>query len=238
LKIAIFGDIHANLEALTAVLDDAARLGVSQYACTGDVVGYNGNPHECLEVIRGLGCPVVMGNHDEEAAGSELIVGMNDRARRAMEWTRENLTTEDKSWLSSLSTVRQVRDFTIVHASLDCPKSWPYVLSRFDAINSFGYQFTRVCFYGHTHMPVMYVKAQGIVTREGVEEPILIKPDRKYMINIGSVGQSRDGDPRATYALYDMERAEIVIRRIPYDVEGAAAKTRQGPGGGSAEKAA
>jgi len=228
-KIAVFGDVHANLEALTAVLDDAAQLGVSHYACTGDVVGYNANPHECVETIRRLGCPVVMGNHDEEAVSNDAIVGMSERARLAMEWTRANLTTEDKRWLSDLEMVRQVRDFTVVHATLDSPRSWAYVMNRFDALASFSYQFTNVCFYGHTHTPVVYVRSPQQVLRESHADPIRIEPGRKYLINIGSVGQPRDGDPRAAYALYDMERAEVVIRRVPYDLENARAKAKLGP---------
>jgi diadenosine tetraphosphatase ApaH/serine/threonine PP2A family protein phosphatase len=237
-KIAILGDIHANLEALTAVMEDASRQGVSQYACTGDLVGYNANPHECVGIIRGLGCPVVMGNHDEEAVSSEPIVGMNESARRAMEWTRGNLTRDDKQWLAGLPVVRQVRDFTLVHASLDSPKLWTYVLNRFDAIGSLACQFTQVCFHGHTHSPVAYVKTQGVVARESLAEPIRIESGRKYLINTGSVGQPRDRDPRAAYALYDLERSEVTIRRVPYEYEFTAAKKRQGPGAPGAGKAA
>ena len=229
MKIAVFGDVHANLEALTAVLDDAAQMGVSHYACTGDVVGYNANPHECVEIIRRLGCPVVRGNHDEEAVSNETIVGMTERARLAMEWTRANLTTEDKNWLSDLEMVRQVRDFTVVHATLDSPRSWAYVMNRFDALASFSYQFTNVCFYGHTHTPVIYIRAPQRIICERPVDPISIEPGRKYFINTGSVGQPRDGDPRAAYALYDVERAEVVIRRVPYDLENARAKARLGP---------
>jgi diadenosine tetraphosphatase ApaH/serine/threonine PP2A family protein phosphatase len=230
-KIAVLGDIHANLEALTAVLEDAEQQGVSQYACTGDIVGYGANPHECVEVVRGLACPAVMGNHEEEGVGTGPITGMNERARRAMEWTRENLTVEDKEWLGGLPVIRQVFDFVIVHAKLDSPHSWAYVFNRFDAMGSFSYQFTQVCFCGHTHIPVVYVKAPHAVTRESASDPVIVGSGRKYLINAGSVGQPRDGDPRAAYALYDMEHGRVEIRRVPYDIEGAAVKARRGPGG-------
>lgn len=230
MKTAILGDIHANLEALQAVLNDAACEGVSQYVCTGDIVGYNANPQECVKIIRGLDCPVVMGNHDEEAAGSIPILGMNDRARRAMEWTRGNLNGEDRNWLAGLTAVRQVGEFTIVHAMLDCPKSWCYVMNRFDAMASFAWQSTQVCFYGHTHTPAVYVKTRGLVTRESAGGTVVVEPGRKYFINTGSVGMPRDGDPRAAYAIYDEARGEVTIRRVAYDIETAAAKTRRGPG--------
>lgn len=229
MKIAVFGDVHANLEALTAVLDDAARMGASQYACTGDIVGYNANPRECVQIIRNLGCPVVMGNHDEEAVNSAPITGMSDRARVAMEWTRNVLTGDDKNWLADLAMVRQVRDFTVVHATLDSPKSWGYVMNRFDALASFSWQYTGLCFCGHTHSPVVYVRTREQVLRESAAVPIRIEPGRKYLINIGSVGLPRDGDPRAAYALYDMEREEVVIRRVPFDAGRAAAKAKKGP---------
>jgi diadenosine tetraphosphatase ApaH/serine/threonine PP2A family protein phosphatase len=229
LKIAILGDIHANLEALSAVLEDAADTGAALFACTGDLVGYNANPHECVEMIRRLGCPVVMGNHDEEAVNCGVIEGMSERARLAMEWTRENLTDEDKRWLADLPAVQQVHGFTLVHASLECPSSWTYVLDRFDAMSSFDHQNTRLCFYGHTHTPVMYVKAGESIIRESVLNPVCLAPGRKYMINTGSVGQPRDGDARASYALYDTEAGEVAIRRVRYDLDTALEKTKRGP---------
>ncbi len=139
MKFAIFGDIHANWEALDAVMDDAAQHDVTHYACIGDIVGYNANPHECLTRIKELACPVVKGNHDEEASAETEIVGLNPLAQAALEWTREHLSAEDKKWLRELRMVRQVRDFTIVHSTLDTPGSWAYVMNKFDAMASFSY---------------------------------------------------------------------------------------------------
>jgi len=137
MKFAIFGDIHANLEAFDAVMEDAKALGADQFVCIGDVVGYNANPHECVSRLQELGCPVVKGNHDEEASATTEIVGLNPLAHAALEWTRHQLTTEDKLWLRNLRMVRQVRDFTIVHATLDTPTGWAYVMNRFDAMASY-----------------------------------------------------------------------------------------------------
>ena len=114
MKFAIFGDIHANLEAFDAVMEDAKALGADQFVCIGDVVGYNANPHECVARLQELGCPVVKGNHDEEASATTEIVGLNPLAHAALEWTRRQLTQEDKHWLRNLRMVRQVRDFTNV----------------------------------------------------------------------------------------------------------------------------
>ena len=134
MKDAIFGDIHAILEALQAVLEDAVGHDCNHFACIGDIVGYNANPHECLDVIRGLDCPVVKGNHDEEASLETNLIGLNPLAEKAMRWTRENLNEDDKSYLHNLKMVRQVRDFTVVHATLDTPSGWGYVTSKFDAL--------------------------------------------------------------------------------------------------------
>jgi diadenosine tetraphosphatase ApaH/serine/threonine PP2A family protein phosphatase len=120
--------------------------------------------------------------------------------------------------------VRQVRDFTIVHATLDTPTSWAYVMNRFDAMASFSYQFTPVCFFGHTHTPRFYVKALSVSLDSS--ESLRIDAGRKYFVNVGSVGQPRDGDWRSAYALYDHDNQQITIRRVPYDIETAQRKIR------------
>jgi len=222
MKYALFGDIHANLEALTRVLEDAKEHGCTHYVCLGDIVGYNANPHECVEIIRNLDCPVVKGNHDEEASQDTPLDGLNPLAAHALRWTREALSSEDRDWLRGMKMVRQVRDFTIVHATLDTPAGWGYVTNKFDAMASFSYQFTPVCFHGHTHTPRFYVKDGSVESVPG--ESIKIEMGRKYFINAGSVGQPRDGDWRASYAIYDADNQVVTIRRLEYDLAGAQRK--------------
>jgi predicted phosphodiesterase len=216
MRIALFGDIHANLEALEAVLEDAQNQGVTDYVCMGDIVGYNADPSACLEKIREMDCPAVKGNHDEDASGSHSLEAMNPVAAAALEWTRQNLTDEQRYWLSRLRMVRQVSDLTIVHSTLDQPSHWNYVTNRFDAMSNFSYQFTQVCFHGHTHVPRVYVKSDRV--REVPAESVVIEESSKYFINVGSVGQPRDGDWRACYAIYDMIHKVVVFRRIEYDI--------------------
>ena len=216
MRFAIFGDIHANLEALQAVLADAEANGCTHYVCLGDIVGYNANPHECLEIIRKMECPVVKGNHDEQASILEDLEGFNPLAEEAINWTREHLTTDDKEWLRDLRFVRQVRDFTIVHATLDTPHKWGYVFNQLDAAASFSYQHTNLCFYGHTHAPRAYVKdnvVKGVPLRE-----LFIEPNKKYFINVGSVGQPRDGDWHASYCIFSPADHLVELRRIEYDI--------------------
>jgi predicted phosphodiesterase len=217
MKFAILSDIHANLEAFDAVLEDAAAQGATDYLCLGDIVGYNANPHECIERLRALGCPVVKGNHDEEASAETDISGLNPVAQSVLDWTRRALSAEDKAWLQALPLIRQVRDFTIVHSTLDTPSGWAYVMNKFDAMASFSCQFTQLCFFGHTHMPKVYTMDASRVTEEKADL-LRIEADRKYFINVGSVGQPRNGDWRSTYALYDEENQRVTLRRIPYNV--------------------
>ena len=146
MKFAIFGDIHANLEALQTVLWDAHEQGCGNYVCLGDIVGYAANPTECLETVRQMGCPVVRGNHDEGAASESQLEELNPLAQAALLWTRAQLSEEQRQWLRDLKLVRQVRDFTIVHATLDSPGSWGYVTNRFDAMASFSYSSRRSAF--------------------------------------------------------------------------------------------
>lgn len=219
MRFAIFGDIHSNLEALEAVLADAKTCGCTHHVCIGDIVGYNANPHECVEIIRGLGCPVVKGNHDEQAHLNGSLEAFNPLADAALRWTRENLTDEDKHWLAGLRLIRQVRDFTIVHATLDTPAQWGYVFNQLDAAASFNYQYTNVCFYGHTHAPRAYVRDEAV---HHVPLDILpIEAGKKYFINVGSVGQPRDGDWHASYCIYHVDKNLVELRRIEYDINTA-----------------
>jgi len=216
MRFAIFSDIHANLEALEAVLADAHKHKSTHFVCLGDVVGYNANPHECVERIRKLDCPIVKGNHDEQGSLPESSSDFNELAERAIKWTRDNLAEEEKQWLRELPLQKQVRDFTIVHATLDTPAQWGYVFNNLDAAASFTYQHTTVCFFGHTHVPMVFIRDDG-VRRESIEH-IRIESTKKYFINMGSVGQPRDGNWRAAYCIYDMENNLVEQFRVKYDL--------------------
>ena len=223
MRIAIFGDIHSNLEALQAVLADAKAHHCTQFVCLGDIVGYNANPKECLDIIRDLDCPTVKGNHDELACMSSHPSNVSGLANEGISYTRTQLTPEDLKWLDSLKFVRQVRDFTAVHATLDTPHKWGYVLNQLDAGASFSYQHTQVCFFGHTHVPRAYIRDHQVHTIENWDA-IPVEPGKKYFINVGSVGQPRDGDWRASYAIFLPKEHRIELRRLDYDVEKAQQK--------------
>ena len=217
MRFAIFSDIHSNLEALEAMLADANECKCTDFVCLGDVVGYNPNPHECMNRVREMDCPIVKGNHDEQASLNKSSRDFNELAEHAISWTRDHLTDEDKEWLRELPLQRQVLDFTIVHATLDMPEQWGYVFNNLDAAASFTYQHSAVCFFGHTHVPMAFVRDE-VIRRVKIER-LRIDPAKKYFINVGSVGQPRDGDWRAAYCIYDVDANDVEQRRVRYDVE-------------------
>ena len=219
MRLAIISDVHSNLEAFEAVLADAKESECSQFVCLGDIVGYNANPHECVERVREMDCPIVKGNHDEQASLFESSRDFNEMAEAAIQWTRDNLTDSDKEWLRGLEFQKQVRDFTIVHATLDSPEQWGYVFNNLDAAASFTCQQTALCFFGHTHVPMAFVRDEG-VQRQRLDK-LRIDSNKKYFINAGSVGQPRDGDWRAAYCIYDIENGVVEQRRVRYDLQTA-----------------
>ena len=215
-KYAILGDIHSNWEALTAVLADAEAHGVDTYVCVGDVVGYNANPAECLEKIRSLCVAVVRGNHDHYVSHDECLEDFHPLAANVIDWTRRQLSREQIQYLKNLRFSRMVDGFTIVHSTLDMPEKWGYVIDALDADANFNYQTSSVCFHGHTHVPVVFER-QGRVVRSSFTT-FNTTLGRKCFINTGSVGQPRDGDPRASYVIYEPSARRVDLRRIEYDI--------------------
>ncbi len=224
-RIAILGDIHSNIDALSVVLEDCLAQGVTDYLCTGDIVGYNACPKECLEWIRELGCPVVKGNHDHYVASELNLTDFNPEAAEVVRWTRGQLNEDDIAWLKDLPFSHTAKGITLVHSTMDHPESFGYVFDHQQAETNFIHQVTPICFHGHTHCPMIYEKQMGGVYRIDPQD-MKLKVGRKYFINVGSVGQPRDGDPRATYAIYEPQARQISFRRLEYDVATAQARIR------------
>ena len=222
MKFAIIADIHANLEAFQVVLEDCKKQQVTHYACLGDVVGYNANPKECLDIVRTMNMPCVKGNHDEYCSSEDHLEGFNPAAAEAVYWTRKQLTDDDRQWLRDLKYTRMVTNFTIVHATLDGPQRWGYVFDKLAAAASLTYQNTSVCFFGHTHVPVAFMKDS--VVRGGTYSKFKTEPGKKYFVNVGAVGQPRDNNPKSAYVVYDTDGGTIEIRRLDYDIAAAQKK--------------
>ena len=222
---AILGDIHANLDALNVVLDDCRAQGVTDFLCTGDVVGYNACPHECMDIIRSIGCPVVVGNHDFYVSSRQNLDDFNPAAAAVVQWTRIQLADEEVSWLRSLPFTHTQMGVTLVHSTMDNPENFGYVFDNLQAEANFLNQKTPVCFHGHTHCPMIYEKSMNGVFRIDAQD-FKLPIGRKYFINVDSVGQPRDGDPRATYVIYDPKERTVRFRRLEYDIEAAQERIR------------
>ena len=222
---AVLGDIHANLDALNVVLDDCRSQGVTDFLCTGDVVGYNACPHECMDIIRELGCPVVVGNHDFYVASQQNLDDFNPAAAAVVQWTRKQLSVDEIYWLRNLPFTHTQMGVTLVHSTMDNPENFGYVFDNLQAEANFLNQKTPVCFHGHTHCPMIYEKSMNGVFRIDAQD-FKLPIGRKYFINVGSVGQPRDGDPRATYVIYDPKERTVRYRRLEYDIEAAQERIR------------
>lgn len=216
MRYALLGDIHSNIEALQAVLADAKGQGIDRYVSLGDIIGYNASPRECLEIVRAGNFLVVRGNHDHYCANlKQDLSDFHAGAAAAVLWTREQLAADDLEYLRTLPMVLSIDDFIIVHATLDNPELWNYTFEAADTEAHFASQSTKLCFNGHTHVPLYFDRRAQILCSS--YNKLDLHEFRKYLVNVGSVGQPRDGDPRAAYAIYDQEKHNVELRRIAYD---------------------
>ncbi|MEA3369028.1 MAG: metallophosphoesterase family protein [Candidatus Ratteibacteria bacterium] len=225
MRYGIFGDIHGNLEAFEVVLRELNRQKVTQLICVGDIVGYGAEPNGCVEKIRSLSIPAVAGNHDWISVGKSDINYLNAQARQAILWTGRNLKSENKRYLDKLPLVIEKNDFQLVHGSLKEPAEWHYILNLKEANDAFSLMKKSLLFIGHSHRPIIFSKDKEKIAYSFTGR-LSIKEGVKYIINVGSVGQPRDGDPRAGYILFDDEKKEIVYKRIAYPVEKTQAKIK------------
>jgi len=225
MKYAIIADIHGNLDAFQVVLEDIRAQNATHIVCLGDVVGYNAQPKECLKIVRDLNIPCVKGNHDDLCSTNNELEGFNPHAADAVHWTREQLDDGEKAWLRDLKYTRMAANFTMVHATLDAPDKWQYVFDKLAAAASFPYQNTQMCFFGHTHVPVAFMR--DTVVRGGTYSKFKVDSSKKYFINVGAVGQPRDNNPKSAYVIYDMDAQTIELRRLDYDIESAQRKIRE-----------
>lgn len=227
MRIAVLSDIHANLPALDAVLADAGAVDGVWHL--GDVVGYGPDPDGVVARLREIGAQGVRGNHDAAACGGSEIDWFNPAARRAMEWTRAAIAPETAAWLAGLPERRVVAGIELVHASHREP-IWEYVTSSDVAEASLALLPTPVGLHGHTHVPVAWVEDAGSDGRvqlvRASREPSLELRGRRALVNPGSVGQPRDGDARAAYAILDPDAGTVRWRRVAYDIETVQAAMR------------
>ena len=225
---ALFADVHANLEALQACLEHARERGAQRFALLGDLVGYGADPAAVTEVAMGLtaaGAVSVKGNHDQAIEGSAAY--LNDTARAAIEWTRSHLEPRHRDYLAQLPMVAREAPICFVHASADAPHRWNYVDGTVAAWRSSQAADAVYTFSGHVHDQGLYFERPGGgmgAFRPVPGTPIPVGRHRRWLAIAGSVGQPRDGNPAAAYALFDAEREQITFHRVPYDHIAAADK--------------
>ena len=219
MRYLVTSDIHGNLAALEAVLDDAPPF--DELWCLGDLVGYGPNPNECIQRVRDFPHTSLAGNHDWAALGKIDLGSFNTIARTANEWTQEQLTSGSRTFLSGLPTSLQKEDFTLAHASPREPV-WEYIMDTKTAYQNFEHFETPFCLVGHTHVPVYFELDEERHRCEAIlpplPEPVELGP-RRAIINPGGVGQPRDGDPRASYALLDADEMTWSFHRVAYAIE-------------------
>ena len=228
--LAIFADIHANKQAFSACLAAARARGAERMILLGDFVGYGGDPEWSVDTVMALvadGAIAVLGNHDH-AVGT-LSETMNDNARAVIEWTRSRLDAGQKRFLAALPMVVEDEDRLYVHAEASAPSRWRYVKDSADAARSIAATPAPISFCGHIHRPALY--SMSVVAKMSAFTPtadvaVQLLPGRHWLAVLGSVGQPRDGNPAAAFAMFDTARNEITYCRVPYDVEVAAARIR------------
>jgi diadenosine tetraphosphatase ApaH/serine/threonine PP2A family protein phosphatase len=219
MRYGFFSDVHANLEALKACVIDFRAEKLNKLYFLGDAVGYGPNPDKCVKLINEISDAKLMGNHDYAALGLMETDYFNQYAAESVGWTRSSLSEKAIEIMSDFELTFQVDDILLVHSSPREPEKWHYILDMEDAEDSFNFFEQRICLVGHTHRPY-------IVSRVGSERGMLSKnteevitEDRRYLINIGSLGQPRDGDPRCCYLIYDSETNTVRLKRVQYNIK-------------------
>ena len=201
MRIGILGDIHGNAEALRAVVAALRREDVDTWVQVGDIVGYGPEPSACIDLVRELGCVTCLGNHDAAVLGLLDTSYFNNFARAAIHWTTPRMRPSDLEFLRNLQLVVKRPEFTVVHGTLHMPDQFGYVISQVEAIDSLAQQETRLCFVGHSHVPAVYLRKDSapnnIVVRPQSEVEVSYRGYERVLMNVGSVGQPRDEDPRA-----------------------------------------
>jgi len=220
MRYGIFSDVHSNLPALDSVLRAYSQERIDKYVCIGDVVGYASQPRECIAKIKDLNAILVAGNHDWACVDLISSRYFNPIALEAVEWTKDRLSDSEKGFLKSQELVFSENNFILAHGSLDSPEDFNYLFDQLDAGVTFELMSVDICFVGHTHIPGVFVKDNNRI--DYIQEyPLHLSPLKKYIINVGSVGQPRDKNPQASYCVYDSDRGIIEIKRVDYDIKQA-----------------
>ena len=216
MRYGIFSDIHSNLEALNAALEVYKKEGIERYLCLGDIVSYGPDPSQCIQIVRDLKASVIAGNHEWGVCAKSKLEDFTDVAQEALVWTKKVLREEERNFLDGLPLVYEEENFILVHGSLDSPANFYYLNNMEEADMSFAVLKKQVCFVGHTHRPGVFVKRD----KELFFKPLKVmelEDNKRYIVNVGSIGQPRDRDYRASLVIYDSDTKTIELKRVEYD---------------------
>lgn len=221
MRIGIFSDVHANLAALETVVKEIKQHSVDTYICLGDVVGYGASPNECCEIVKDLTSMVIMGNHDAAVAGKMDYSYYYDQAKQALDWTAEVLTDENLAWLQQLPYIHHATDIDVCysHGAPIQPEEFNYIFNMEQARDAYEHRedLLQVTFIGHSHLCRVFSFDDTDVVQM-VPGHVSLELDKQYIISVGSVGQPRDYDPRAAYAIFDTETRSFEQHRVDYDI--------------------
>ena len=226
MRLAVMSDVHANLEALEAVLADIETRHVDAVCCLGDVVGYGADPIPCLELINQTCDIKLLGNHEYTALGRLPQQTLNAVARASAEWTQVQLGDRAFQIIAEFTMNASREGSHFVHASPCEPDKWHYILTTAEADRAFKHMRENICFVGHTHLPAIITQSPAGKHRQQVGHDFDPDPDSRYLVNVGSVGQPRDRDPRACYVTFDSGEQEVLYHRVEYDITRAQQKMR------------
>lgn len=221
MRYAVISDIHSNLEALNSFFEAAENLEIDKTVCLGDMVGYNANPNECLDLLREKGVQCILGNHDSRVAGFEEPTDFNFHAAEAVVWTRGVITAGNLEYLKGLPRNIHVNNrFLAVHGWVNDTDR--YIMGQRDAERNFELMAEKkatlgLCFFGHTHVPAAYALSGGQLSAV-TSNPFRFEKGIKYLVNPGSIGQPRDRDPRASFLVYDTRKKQVTFHRVEYDI--------------------
>ncbi len=222
MKIAFISDVHGNLTSLNEALKQIKKSGVDLIYSAGDIVGYGPNPEECVKTFLEYNIQSVFGNHDYAVSHPEIDFRFNAYAKLAVQWTREHLSESSKTYLKDLPMFIEEKELTVFHGSLDKESPFSYILMPADAEISFSNMRTQIGFFGHSHVAGCFIKREsGIIDYiPGISGCVLnIHENEKYLINVGSVGQPRDGNPLGSFCIFDTDKKLVEIKRYQYDID-------------------
>lgn len=225
MKYVIFGDVHSNIEALNVFFKEIDMLVDVQLVCLGDIAGYSSSPNECMQLIRERDIPIVMGNHDSALFTPAVKSTFNSVASAAIEWQMKVINPSHLTFLKTLPyTLTVGKLFSVTHSDFSCPSIFSYVSTLQDSLLSFAAMKTRIGFFGHTHIPMVYTQERkyGILTKVRSEKvngswELKLEKGNQYLINPGSIGQPRDGNTRGAYVIFDVDRMVLRFCRFPYN---------------------